>query len=438
VPGVERLMDFATRVHNHNYRLDPIIRSLLDTDFYKFLMHQFIWMLYPTVPVTFGLINRTREVRIADIIPEQELRAQLDHVRTLRFHENELIWLAGNRFYGRRDIFRPEYIDYLRTFSLPDYKLETIDGQYVLTFEGPWAQVTLWEIYALAIISELRSRAAMASLDRFELEILYAQAQTKIWRKIQRLRDYPELRLAEFGTRRRHSFLWHEWVTNAMADELGPSFAGTSNAHLAFKHSYEAIGTNSHELPMVAACLAQSAEELKQSQYDVLAKWQEVYDGELLIILPDTFGMTQFLRDAPDWASSWTGFRLDSKEPHAAGDEVIAWYARRGQDPRKKRCMFSDGLEVDLMIDLHKSFRGRVREAFGWGTLATNDFRGCHPRGLNTLDPISLVCKVTAANGRTAVKLSDNPAKATGTPQEIAHYSRIFGNEGVRQAEVLV
>jgi nicotinate phosphoribosyltransferase len=148
--------------------------------------------------------------------------------------------------------------------------------------------------------------------------------------------------------------------------------------------------------------------------------------------------MTQFLRDAPDWSSSWTGFRLDSKEPHAAGDEVIAWYARRGQDPRKKRCMFSDGLEVDLMIDLHKTFRGRVREAFGWGTLATNDFRGCHPRGLNTLDPISLVCKVTAANGRTAVKLSDNPAKATGTPQEIAHYSRIFGQEGVRQAEVLV
>ena len=135
--GVWRvMMDFATRVHNHNYRLDPIIRSLLDTDFYKFLMHQFIWMLYAKVPVTFGLINRTREVRIADIVPEEVLRAQLDHARTLRFRENELIWLAGNRFYGRRDIFRPEYIEYLRSFRLPDYRLETIDGQYVLT-RGP-------------------------------------------------------------------------------------------------------------------------------------------------------------------------------------------------------------------------------------------------------------------------------------------------------------
>src|SRR5438045_5092949 len=188
------MLDFATRVHNHNYRLDPIIRSLLDTYFYKFLMHQFIWMLYPDVPVTFSLINRTRSVRLADLIPEALLRAQLDYVRDLHFQENELIWLAGNRFYGRRDIFRPEYIDYLRGFQLPDYRLETIDGQYVLTFEGAWAEVTLWEIYALAIVSELRSRAAMASLAKFELDILYAQTKAKIWGKIKRLQAWPDLR----------------------------------------------------------------------------------------------------------------------------------------------------------------------------------------------------------------------------------------------------
>jgi len=433
------MMDFATRVHNHNYRLDPIIRSLLDTDFYKFLMHQFVWMLYPKVPVTFSLINRTKTVRLAEIIPETILRAQLDHARTLTFRENELIWLAGNRFYGRRDIFRPEYIEYLRTFRLPDYKLEVVDGQYVLTFEGDWAAVTMWEIYALAIVSELRSRMAMATLDKFELDILYAHAKTKIWSKITRLKAYPDLHLAEFGTRRRHGFLWQEWVTDAMANELGRSFVGTSNALLAFKHSFEAIGTNSHELPMVFGCLADNDEALKQAQYDVLAKWQEVYDGELLIILPDTFGMTQFLRDAPPWASKWTGMRMDSKEPIAAGEEVIAWYALRGEDPRKKRAMFSDGLEVDLMIDLHQRFRGRIRESFGWGTMATNDFRGAHPRGLDTLDPISLVCKITAANGRPAVKLSDNPAKTTGGSQaEIDRYLRIFGREGVAEQPVIV
>ena len=432
------MLDFATRVHNHNYRLDPVIRSLLDTDFYKFLMHQFIWMLYPDVPVTFSLINRTKSVRLAELIPEALLRAHLDQVRDLHFQENELIWLAGNRFYGRRDIFRPEYIEYLRSFQLPDYGLERRDGQYVLTFEGRWTDVTMWEIYALAIVSELRSRAAMSMLDKFELDVLYAQAKAKMWHKIQRLREYPEIRLAEFGTRRRHGFLWQEWVTTALADELGRSFVGTSNSHLAFKHSMEAIGTNSHELPMVVACLATSDTELKQSQYAVLDKWQEVYDGELLIMLPDTFGMTQFLREAPDWVADWTGMRFDSKEPFAAGEEMIAWYLQRGRDPRKKRGMFSDGLDVDLMIALHSKFHGRMRDSYGWGTLATNDFRGCHPRSADTLDPVSLVCKVTRANGRRAVKLSDNPEKATGSPEEIAKYLRVFGNQGLVERPVLV
>src|SRR2546423_8273038 len=175
------MLDFATRVHNHNYRLDPIIRSLLDTDFYKFLMHQFTWMLYADVPVAFELINRTKNVRLADTVSEAALRAQLDYVKGLRFRENELVWLAGNKFYGRRDIFRPEYIEYLRNFHLPDYAIERRDGQYVLRFEGPWAAVTMWEIYALAVTSELRTRAAMARLGEFELDVLYAQAKAKMW-----------------------------------------------------------------------------------------------------------------------------------------------------------------------------------------------------------------------------------------------------------------
>jgi nicotinate phosphoribosyltransferase len=431
------MVDFATRVHNHNYRLDPIVRSLLDNDFYKFLMHQFIWMLYPRVPVTFGLINRTAGERLAEVIPEAVLRRQLDHVRSLRFRENELIWLAGNKFYGRRDIFKPDYIEYLREFELPDYRLETKDGQYVLTFEGDWADVTMWEIYALAIMSELRSRAAMASLGKFELDVLYSQAKSKIWEKIQKLRDFPELRLAEFGTRRRHGFLWQEWVATAFANELGSAFVGTSNAYLSFKHGVEAIGTNSHELPMVIACLAETDAELKDAQYLTLEKWQLVYDGALLIVLPDTFGSTQFLRDAPDWVADWTGMRFDSKEPYSAGEEMLAWYRQRGRDPQVKRGMFSDSLDVELMIGLHRRFHGRMRESFGWGTLSTNDFRGCHPRGLPTLDPISLVCKVVAANGRSAVKLSDNPLKASGTPEEIARYERVFGREGAKRQPVI-
>ena len=153
--------DIARRVYNHTFKLDPIIRSLIDTDFYKLLMLQMIWKLYPDVDVTFSLINRTTSVRLADEIDEGELRAQLDHARTLRFTKKEMIWLGGNNFYGRKQIFEPEFLAWLEDFRLPEYQLSRRNGQYELIFSGPWMYTTLWEIPALAIINELRSRAAM-------------------------------------------------------------------------------------------------------------------------------------------------------------------------------------------------------------------------------------------------------------------------------------
>src|SRR5690349_638732 len=162
--------DIARRVYNHAWKLDPIARSLLDTDFYKLLMLQMIWGLYPDVDVTFSLINRSTKVRLAQEIDERELRDQLDHARTIRFSKKEMIWLAGNTFYGRKQIFSPEFLAWLEDFRLPEYDLRREDGQYVLHFAGPWMQTTMWEIPALAIINELRSRAALKGLDRFALD----------------------------------------------------------------------------------------------------------------------------------------------------------------------------------------------------------------------------------------------------------------------------
>src|SRR5882757_6841720 len=151
--------DIATRTYNHGWRLDPIIRSLLDTDFYKLLMLQMIRHLYPEVQATFSLINRTKSVRLAEVIDEAELRAQLDHARTIRFSKKELIWLAGNSFYGQERMFSPDFIAWLQEFRLPDYELRTVDGQFELHFDGPWTHTTMWEIPALAIVNELRARA---------------------------------------------------------------------------------------------------------------------------------------------------------------------------------------------------------------------------------------------------------------------------------------
>lgn len=225
--------DIATRVHNHTWKLDPIIRSLIDTDFYKLLMLQMIWKLYPDVNATFSLINRTKTVKLADEIDETELREQLDHARTLRLSKKERIWLAGNTFYGRSQIFDPEFLSWLDSYQLPEYELFKRDGQYELNFHGRWMDTTLWEIPALAIINELRSRSAMRSLGYFTLDVLYARAKAKMWEKVERLRELPGLRISDFGTRRRHSFLWQRWCVEALKEGIGPAFTGTSNVLLA-------------------------------------------------------------------------------------------------------------------------------------------------------------------------------------------------------------
>ena len=422
--------DIARRVYNHTWKVDPIIRSLLDTDFYKLLMLQMIWALYPDVDATFSLINRTKKVRLAEVIDEGELREQLDHARTRTLSKKELIWLAGNTFYGRKQIFQPDFIAWLADFQLPDYELaRSSDGQYELTFHGKWKETTLWEIPALAIINELRSRSALKAMGPFALDVLYARAKAKTWDKVERLRTLPDLRISDFGTRRRHSFLWQRWCVEALKEGIGEAFTGTSNVLLAMDTDLEALGTNAHELPMVASALTTSDEALKAAPYKVLQDWNTLYGGNLLIVLPDAYGTAAFLRNAPDWVADWTGFRPDSAPPIEGGEKILTWWKEHGRDPREKLLIFSDGLDVDTIIDTYKHFEGRVRMSFGWGTNLTNDFEGCLPVDSDRLDPISLVCKVTEANGRPAVKLSDNPNKATGEPSEIARYIKLFGTE---------
>ncbi|WP_374578593.1 nicotinate phosphoribosyltransferase [Phenylobacterium sp.] len=422
--------DIATRTYNHGWRLDPIVRSLLDTDFYKLLMLQLIWRRHRDLPVTFSMINRSRSVRLADIVDEGELRAQLDHARTLAFTNRELIWLAGNTFYGKTQMFAPDFIAWLRDFRLPAYELSRRDGQYDLSFHGPWTHTTMWEIPALAIVNELRTRAVLRGQGRFALDVLYARAKAKLWEKVERLRALPDLAISDFGTRRRHSFLWQRWCVEALKEGLGPAVLGTSNVLLAMEGDLEAIGTNAHELPMVAAALARDDAELRAAPYRVLDEWRQAYGGNLLIVLPDAFGTRAFLNDAPDWVADWTGFRPDSAPPIEGGEEIIAWWKRKGVDPRGKLLVFSDGMDIASIEAAHRHFHGRVRMSFGWGTNLTNDFRGCLPGGGEALDPLSLVCKVTEAAGRPAVKLSDNPEKATGDPAEIARYLRVFGEAG--------
>ncbi|NCW60492.1 MAG: nicotinate phosphoribosyltransferase [Rhodobacteraceae bacterium] len=372
------MVDIATRVWNHKWRIDPIVRSLIDTDFYKLLMCQSIHRYKPDTQVTFSLINRSKHIRLAELIDEGELREQLDHIRSLSLSRGESTWLRGNTFYGKRQMFRSDYMEWFENLRLPDYHLEKRDGQYELTFEGSWPEVMLWEIPALAVLMELRGRAVLKDMGRFEIQVLYARAMTKLWEKVERLRQLEHLRIADFGTRRRHSFL----------------------------------------------ALAETDADLAQAPYQVLADWHEEHDGNLRIILPDTYGTDGFLKNAPDWLAGWTGIRIDSGKPELAAETAIQWWKDRGEDPTQKLVIFSDGLDTDEIQTLYRRFTDRVKVSFGWGTNLTNDFRGLVPDA--GLEAFSLVCKAVSANGNPTVKLSDNPNKAMGPKEEIERYKRVF------------
>jgi len=418
------MVDIATRMFNQNWKIDPIVRSILDTDFYKILMNQFIYRNTKDVVVKFKLINRSKDISLVDLISEQELRDQLDQARTLKLSRGEATWLRGNQFYGKNTMFTPEFISWLEDFRLPKYNLEKNSGNYELTFEGKWNEVSLWEIPALSIVTELRSRAVLRKMGKFELQVLYARAMTKLWEKIERLKKLPDLKIADFGTRRRHSFLWQDWCIQAMNEGLGEKFLGTSNCLIAQRRELEAIGTNAHELPMIYSALAVDDSELALAPYKVLEEWQKEYDGNLRIILPDTYGSETFFKNAPAWLAKWTGVRIDSGNPIKGAETALSWWAEHGEDTSQKLLIFSDGLDVSAIEMLYKKFSGQARLSFGWGTMLTNDFRGL---GIDLdSNPISLVCKAVSANGLPTVKISDDLGKTLGQERDLNRYKRIF------------
>lgn len=406
---------------------DPIISSLLDMDFYKFTMGQVVWKHFTDMPVAYGFRNRTgKPLRIAEV----DLRRELDFVRRLRFTTSDLHYLRGTNEYSDR-MFSEEYLTFLRTLQLPDYDLTfDRDGNFELIFRGTWANAIYWETLALSIVNELHSRAMMRDKTSFGHELTSAVGVTRLASKLEVLRRHPDVTFTDFGTRRRFSRAWHDNVVMVLAEELPSSqFRGTSNVWLAMKHGLTPMGTSAHEMFMIMAGIAQSKAkmlnqnvevEIRKSHGSVLDLWWKEYGHGLSIALTDTFGTDFFFSDmGQNRAMSWKGLRQDSGDPIEFGEKTIKFYEKLGIDPESKVIVFSDGLDVDTIVKLHTHFRGRINTTYGWGTNLTNDL------GISAK---SLVVKPIEASGQRLVKLSDNIAKATGRPEDIELYKRVFGH----------
>ncbi len=392
----------------------PIIRSALETDVYKILMLFYIWTYYPYLEVKWAFKNRKVEIPLTQYVSVGALREQFQAVMKLRFSDADIAYLQS---WG---MFDPKFLRKLQKLRLNMPVVNVVNGQLVIEVEGSWMETTLWEIYILAIVAELYS-LGRAGADGITENALYDEGMRRLEEKVLFLQQHPELKIALFGLRRRASGPWEELLIEKMLAETN-NIIGVSNIYLAKKNGVEAVGTNAHELAMAEYAVSRhrSPMAVRQSPYQVLRNWEQLYAHKALIMLSDTFGTDAFLRDLPpDIALRWVGHRQDSGDAIMVGEKVIADYERRGIDPTEKKVLFTDGLDCQRMLQLYEHFVGRIQIGFGVGTNFSND--------LGLVNPLSIVMKLIEAAGNPTVKLSDNLAKAMGPEAELVVAKQIFG-----------
>jgi len=413
-----------------------IIRSLMDVDGYKLTMKQLVLHQFPAVKVKYEFICRTPDARLLDYIDLGKLREEFMNARSLRFMEAELYYLERLKTEPEHiQMFKMDFIDHLRKYRLPDFNID-VDGDTLrIVFEGSWLSTILWETICLSIVSELYY---CCFLEKNNISYLDATAVglSRLASKEVLLTEYPNLKVTDFGTRRRYARLWQEIVIDYMIRNIGDQLEGTSNVYLAWQYDIPMKATMGHELDqaMQGIILKETGGDYSQlvNAHDrVMDAWEKEYRGmhSMWINLPDTFGSDWALeRMTEEQLRYWSGERQDSGDPDSFAQKRIDKWRSIGIDSWGKLIVFSDGLDVHEIMRLYEKFNPVTTVAFGWGTNLMNDLG---------FPPISIVVKLTQAQGYGVVKLSDNLVKATGKPDDIEIVKRIFRyTEGHHEAVI--
>jgi nicotinate phosphoribosyltransferase len=381
-----------------------IIQSLLDTDLYKFTMMQAVLHQFPGAQVEYKFRCRDPKVKLAPYV--DEVQEEIRSLCCLRFTDDELDYMRSLRF------IKSDFVDFLELFKLNQKYVRitaTDDGDMDIRVRGPWLHTILFEIPILAIVSEVYFRNTQPGLNwaqgRERLEIKIAQLQRP---------GLEEIKIADYGTRRRFSFAWQTELVQTLRDRLGSEqFTGTSNVLFAKEFGTRPMGTMAHEY--LQACQALGP-RLRDSQIFGFEKWAQEYRGDLGIALSDVYGINAFLRDFDMFfCKLFDGARHDSGDPFAWGELMIAHYQANRCDPRTKLLIFSDGLTIPRCIELFERFHGRIQLAFGVGTNLTNDLGPV---------PLQIVLKMIACNGQPVAKISDTPGKIMVEDQGYLAYLR--------------
>jgi len=388
---------------------DPVIRSLLDTDLYKYTMLQAFLHSFPQNLAVYEFVCRNQpDYPLADLA--QDVEAQIEHLCGLSFSEDDLAYLSTKRF------FKSDFIDFLRIFRLQRryITVQAKGPQLAITARGPQIHVMAFEIFVLAIVNELYFR-------RFASTDVIKEGRRRLTGKIQQLRDFTArggrrhfpFEFFDFGTRRRFSREWHEEVVMRLAAEAPQYFKASSNLWLAREHSLTAIGTMAHEYLQTFQAVGV---QLKHFQTAALEHWVQEYRGDLGIALTDVVGMDAFLDNFDLYfAKLFDGLRHDSGDPIEWGEKALAHYEKLRVDARTKRLVFSDGLDLPRALEIYDRFADRVPCGFGIGTNLSNDLGPT---------PLNIVMKLVECNGQPVAKLSDSPGKTLCKDETFLAYLR--------------
>jgi nicotinate phosphoribosyltransferase len=392
-----------------------IITSLLDTDLYKFTMMQVVLHQFPGAQVEYRFKCRNGGANLAAHV--DEIREEVRSLCNLHFQESELAYLRSLRF------IKSDFVDFLGLFKLNEKYIRITplpSGDIDITIEGPWLHTILFEIPVLAIVNEVYFRNTQSVPD-------FVEGRKRLDTKIGQLRSdgLGELKIADYGTRRRFSRAWHEEVVRVLSARLGTShspgavhsapgqLAGTSNVWLAMKLGLTPLGTMAHEYLQASQALGP---RLRDSQTFAFESWAREYRGDLGIALSDVYGMSAFLRDFDMYfCKLFDGARHDSGDPFEWGERMLEHYLHNRVDPLTKTLIFSDGLTVPRTVELYQRFKDRCRLAFGIGTNLTNDLG---------YEPLQIVIKMVRCNGQPVAKLSDTPSKNMCEDEKYLAYLR--------------
>jgi len=395
----------------------PVVRSLLENDLYKFTMWQALLHSHPGAQAEYAFVCRNTPLfPLAELKPAVD--AELDRLCSLTFADDELAYLRSLRF------IKSDFVDFLTVFRFQRRFIETrVNGETLeIVARGPLVHVMAFEIFVLYIVNELYFRRLP------EDENLLTVARARLREKIDFLKGLGDELCApdepfvffDFGLRRRYSGTWHAEVVRTLAAELPVNFRGTSNVLFAKEMGLTPIGTMAHEY---LQAFQSFGFRLRDFQKAALEGWVQEFRGDLGVALTDVVGMDAFLGDFDLYfAKLFDGLRHDSGDPVVWAEKALAHYAKLNIDPRRKRLVFSDGLDLPRAVALFRRYRGRVMTSYGIGTNLSND---------TPFEALNVVMKIVACNGQPVAKLSDSPGKTLCDDQTFLAYLRqVFGQKG--------